>query len=390
MKDLCLHFQVHQPYRLKNYTFFDIGKDPFYENDELNRDILDRVSDRCYLPANRLFTQLIDESPGKIKLALSLSGVLLEQLENHRPDVLASFQNLVATGNVELLCETYYHSLCYRASGKEFARQIGKQMAIIKHLFNQTPTVFRHTELIYFNKLAAFVEDLGFQGQLAEGVDHFLAGRTPNRLYQAPNGKKIKTILRNNSLSDDVAFRIADPNWEDYPLTPKKFAKWIRSSEGDFAGIFLDYETIGEHLPRSAGIFDFWRDLPAALAAEKITMATPSEILESHKIAGIYDRPEPIDGDDNAKDFSAWKSNPMQEEAVSKILAMEDAVKVHDDPALLHQWSKMQTSDHFHYMATKDSAKGEIHEHFSPYPSPHDAYLNFMNVLSDLQIRVGL
>ena len=236
MPELCLYFQVHQPNRLKNYTFFDIGKDPFYEDDDLNREILSTVSDRCYLPANNLFTDLIEANPGKVKLTLSLSGVVLEQLEHHRPDVLASFQDLVATGAVELLCETYYHSLCYRASGDEFTRQVEKQMETIKRLFDKTPTVFRHTELIYFNELAAFVEGLGFKAQLAEGIEHILDGRSPNHLYQAPNVKSMKTILRNNTLSDDVAFRFADPNWEGYPLTPQAYAKWVRPAEVTLPG----------------------------------------------------------------------------------------------------------------------------------------------------------
>ena len=390
MPELCLYFQAHQPNRLKNYSFFDIGKDPFYENDDLNRDILSGVSDRCYIPANNLFTDLIEQNPGKVKLAMSLSGVFLEQLEHHRPDVLASFQDLVATGGVELLCETYYHSLCYRASGQEFARQVEKQMETIKRLFNQTPTIFRHTELIYFNELAAFIEGLGFQAQLAEGVERVLQGRSPNHLYQAPNVKSMKTILRNDALSDDVAFRFADPNWVGYPLTPKGYATWVKASGGDFAGIFLDYETIGEHIHRSSGIFEFWRELPAALASEKITMTTPSEALAKYKVRGIYDCHEPTSWADTAKDLSAWKSNPMQEEAKAKILSLEKAVKSHDNPDLLHQWSKMQTSDHFYYMCTKGGTDGEVHEHFSPYPSPYDAYLNFMNALSDLQVRVGL
>ena len=390
MPELCLYFQVHQPNRLKNYTFFDIGKDPFYEDDDLNREILSTVSDRCYLPANNLFTDLIEANPGKVKLTLSLSGVVLEQLEHHRPDVLASFQDLVATGAVELLCETYYHSLCYRASGDEFTRQVEKQMETIKRLFDKTPTVFRHTELIYFNELAAFVEGLGFKAQLAEGIEHVLDGRSPNHLYQAPNVEAMKTILRNNTLSDDVAFRFADPNWEGYPLTPQAYAKWVKASGGDLAGIFLDYETIGEHIERSTEIFKFWQELPAALEAEKITMTTPSEALAKYESAGEYDCHEITSWADTAKDISAWRSNPMQEEAKAKILSLEKAVKAHDNPELLHQWSKMQTSDHFYYMCTKGGTDGEVHEHFSPYDSPYDAYLNFMNALSDLQVRIGL
>ncbi len=389
MPDLCLYFQAHQPNRLKPYTFFDIGKDPFYEDDELNRDILSGVSERCYLPANDLFTDLIEQNPGKVKLTLSLSGVFLEQLEHHRPDVLASFQDLVATGSVELLCETYYHSLSYRASGEEFVRQVEKQKAMLKRLFDFEPTIFRHTELIYFNELAAFVEEMGFKAQLAEGVERVLKGRSPNHLYRAPNVTEIKTVLRNNTLSDDVAFRFADPNWNGYPLTPEKYAKWVSESGGEVAGIFLDYETIGEHIHRDQGVFDFWKGLPAALDEADIAMTTPSEVVEKFKVKDEYDCHEITSWADTSKDLSAWKSNPMQEEAKAKILSLEKAVKSHDNPELLHQWSKMQTSDHFYYMCTKGGADGEVHAHFSPYDSPYDAYLCFMNALSDLQVRVG-
>ncbi len=389
MPELALYFQAHQPNRLKPYTFFDIGRDPFYEDDELNRDILHRVSDSCYIPANRLFMELADTLGDDFKLTYSLSGVFLEQLEHHRPDVLASFQDLVATGSVELLCETYYHALSFRASGEEFARQVVKQQETLDRLFGVKPKVFRHTELIYFNEIAAFVEELGFEGMLGEGVPHLLNGRSPNVLYQAPNVKSMKTMLRNNPLSDDVAFRFADPSWEDYPLTPERYAKWIAHAGGDVVGVFLDYETIGEHIGCDKGVFDFWRGLPAALKKEGVAMTTPSEAIGEFKVAGEYDAHEVTSWADSTKDLSAWKSNAMQAEAKAKILSLEKAVKSHQNPELLHQWSKMQTSDHYYYMFTKGGPDGAVHDHFSPYPSPYDAYLYFMNALSDLQVRVG-
>lgn len=387
MSDFCLYFQAHQPNRLKEFTFFDIGKDPFYENDGLNKDILSKVSENCYLPANQLFKNLIEESKGAVKLSYSLSGVFLEQLEIHRPDVLESFQELHDTGSVELLCETYYHSLCFRASGDEFKRQVAKQQETLQRLFGISPTTFRHTELIYFNELAAVVEDLGFKAQLAEGVDRVLQGRSPNHLYRSPNVKEMPVILRNNDLSDDLAFRFADPNWASYPLTPEKYANWIKEAPGDFTGCFLDYETIGEHIHESAGIFDFWKALPAALQEKGINMITPSEAAAKYKTAGEYDCHDVTSWADTSKNISAWKSNPMQLEASKKILTMEKAIKSQNDPALLHQWSKMQTSDHFYYMFTGHGSDREVHEHFSPFQAPYDAYLTFMNALSDLQIR---
>ena len=388
MPELALYFQAHQPNRLKPYTFFDIGRDPFYEDDELNRDVLHRVSDNCYIPANRLFTELAETHGEDFKLTYSLSGVFLEQLKHHRPDVLASFQDLVATGRVELLCETYYHSLCFRASGEEFARQVTKQKKTIEELFNITPTVFRHTELIYFNEIAAFVEDLGFEGMLAEGVPWILDGRSTNKLYQAPNVKTMKTMMRNNGLSDDVAFRFADPSWEGYPLTSDRYAEWVAKSDGDVVGVFIDYETIGEHIGRDKGIFEFWRGLPAALKKEGVAMTSPGEAVKKFEVAGEYDAHEVTSWADSTKDISAWKSNAMQAEAKAKILSLEKAVKSHENPELLHQWSKMQTSDHYYYMFNKGGADGRVHDLFSPYPSPYDAYLYFMNALSDLQVRV--
>lgn len=389
MPDVCLYFQVHQPNRLKPYTFFDIGNDPFYEDDELNREVLSEVCDRCYLPANHLFTDLIEAGDGKVKINLSLTGVFLEQLQHHRPDVLASFQDLVATGGVELLAETYYHSLSFRSSREEFVRQVKKHGDLIEELFGQSPTVFRHTELIYFNELAAQVEQMGYTAQLAEGVGRVLQGRSPNHLYQAPNVATMKTILRNNELSDDVSFRFADSQWNEYPLSPEKHARWVQQSGGDVCGIFLDYETIGEHIHRDQGIFQFWGGLPAALAAEGCHLLSVSEVAAKHEVAGIYDCHLPTSWADKSKDLGAWKSNPMQLEARAKIHSLEKAVKAHRDPDLLHQWAKMQTSDHFYYMFTGEGEDREVHNHFSPYETPYDGYLYFMNALSDLQVRLG-
>lgn len=389
MSDICLYFQAHQPNRLKHYTFFDIGNAPFYEDDELNRDVLSKVSDKCYLPANNLFTDLIEQSDGKVKLALSLSGVLIEQLEHHRPDVLASFQDLVATGCVEILSETYYHSLCFNIAKEEFKRQVDLHREKIESVFEVTPTAFRHTELVYFNELAAYVEEMGYQAVLAEGVEDVLNGRSPNHLYQAPNVEKIVTILRNNKLSDDAAFRFADRGWSEYPLTAAKHAEWIRNSEGDVCGIFLDYETIGEHISREDGIFDFWRNLPAELEKQGVGMITPTEAATKYQPVGTYDCHHATSWADTSKDLSAWKSNPMQHEAKAKIQSLEKAVKAKNDPELLHQWSKMQTSDHFYYMFTGTGDDAAVHAHFSPYDSPYDGYLYFMNALSDLQTRVS-
>jgi alpha-amylase len=388
MPNLCIYFQAHQPNRLRPYTFFDIGRDPFYEADDLNRDILNKVSDKCYIPATRLLIDLIKRHP-EFRVAFSLSGVFIEQAEHHRPDVVELFQELVATGNVELIAETYYHSLCFRHSGKEFARQVQLHVGKLKSVFGvERPRVFRHTELIYFNELAHFVEALCFEGMLAEGVPALLDGRTANGLYRVPNVRTLKTLTRNCRLSDDIAFRFGNPHWPEHPLTAKKYAEWIAREPGEVVNVFIDYETIGEHKWEETGIFDFWSQLPAAMAGEGVNFVTPSEVLDSCEVLGTYDVHAPTSWADTAKDLSAWKGNTMQSEATIKILTLEAKVKAINDPDLLHQWSKMQTSDHFYYMCTKGDADGEVHSYFTPYPSPYEGYMYFMNALSDLQIRV--
>ncbi len=385
--DVCLYFEAHQPNRLKPYSFFQIGTDPFYEDDALNGEIVSRVADRCYLPANAMFKELADRLGGRFKMGLSLSGVLVEQLEHHRPDALQSFVDLHATGCVELLAETYYHSLCFRSSGREFRRQVELHGEKLKEVFGAKPKVLRHTELVYFNELAAFVEKLGYKGMLAEGVDRVLAGRSPNHAYRSPNVKRMKVLTRNGRLSDDLGFRFADPGWSEHPLTPEKFAAWLAAEPGDVVNLFLDYETIGEHQPAGSGIFEFWRGLPEAVLAAGARFTTPREALKAHKAAGIYDCHEITTWADASKDLSPWKANPMQFEAKKKILDLRKVVKKCNDPELLHQWSKMQTSDHFYYMSTKGGAEGEVHASFRPYDSPYDAYVYFMNALSDLQVR---
>ena len=386
--DIALFFEAHQPNRLKPYSFFDIGNNPFYEDDALNEEIVGKVADKCYLPANAMFTRLAEEHGGDFKMALSLSGVLIEQLEHHRPDALQSFVDLHATGCVELLCETYYHSLCFRESGGEFTRQVERQQAKLKEVFGAEPAVFRHTELVYFNELAAFVEGLGFKGMLAEGVDRILRGRSPNHLYRSPNVENLRTFTRNCALSDDVAFRFADTGWAEHPLTPEKFARWCAAEDGELVNLFMDYETIGEHQWEDTGIFEFWSGFPAAALAAGCRFVTPSEAIEKHEVKGEYDCHEITTWADASKDLSPWKANPMQYEAKKKILSLERAVLAQNDPELVHQWSKMQTSDHFYYMSTKGGDDGAVHDYFRPYPSAYDAYLYFMNALSDLQIRI--
>jgi alpha-amylase len=388
MPDACLYFQVHQPNRLIPYDFFRIGEHAYYEDDGLNAGILNKVAEKCYLPANRMFKQLIREHHGRFRMAMSISGTVIEQLERHRPDVLDSFRELVATGGVELLAETYYHSLAFVHSKKEFERQVDLHLQKLEDVFSVRPRVFRNTELIYNNAIAAQAETLGFDGVIAEGVTRTLAGQSPNFLYRAPETARIRTLLRNVALSDDLAFRFSDRNWSEYPLTPEKFAEWVAASDGDVLNLFMDYEAIGEHQWQDTGVFDFWNALPAAVIEAGSQWVTPTEAVTLYRASREYDCQLLTSWADAERDLSAWMGNVMQQEAIAKIHRLEEQVLAAKDPELTHIWAKMQTSDHFYWMSTKSGTDGNVHEYFTPYPSPYDAYIYFMNALADLQIRL--
>jgi len=388
MPDICLYFQVHQPNRLSPYDFFRIGDNANYEDDALNAEILSKVADNCYLPANRMFQKLIEENGGRFRMALSISGTVIEQMERFRPDVLESFQKLVATGSVELLAETYYHSLSFVHSKREFERQVEMHLEKLEKVFRVRPRVFRNTELIYNNAIAAQAETMGFEGIIAEGVDRTLGGRTPNNLYQAPDTARITTLLRNYKLSDDLGFRFSDQNWPEYPLTPAKFAQWLAEAPGDVVTLFLDYESIGEHQKQETGIYDFWQQLPEAVDEAGLQWVTPMEAVSFYRAMDEYDAPFMTSWADTERDLSAWMGNVMQQEAIAKVHRLEKEILAVKDDELTHTWAKMQTSDHFYWMSTKGGTDGMIHTYFTPYPSPYDAYIYFMNVLADLQIRL--
>lgn len=388
LQPICFFFEAHQPNRLKPYSFFDIGNDPFYEDDPLNRTLLDEACEKCYLPANKMMTALIKEGKGQFRISLSVSGVLLEQLESMRPDVLKSFQELYATGGVEIVAETYYHSMNFHRSKKEFAAQVEKQMEKVKEVFGAMPKAFRHTACIYYNELAAYVEELGFESMLGEAVGHVLGGREANFLYRSPNCSSIKAHLRNGILVDDVAFRFGNKDWPQYPLTSETFATWCQSNGGEVINLFMDYESIGQHQDADTGIFEFFKAFPGAWADLGGRFVTVSQAAKEFEVAGVYDCHDPTSWAHEEKDLSAWKGNAMQEEARRKILVIEDLVKSKNNPELLHQWRKMQTAEHFYYMSTVKGDAGKMHDRLRPYETAYDAYLYFMNALSDLQIRL--
>jgi len=389
MPSVCFYFQVHQPMRLRHYTVFD--RDDRYFDDSKNAAICRKVANKCYLPANRLLLKLIHEHQGRFKVAYSLTGVLLEQLERYSPEVLSTFHALAETGCVEFLAETYYHSLSFLYSRKEFIEQVRRHVDLMECLFGRTPTVFRNTELIYDNDLALLIEAMGcFDAIITEGADHVLSWRSPNFVYLPKGCRHTKLLLKNYKLSDDIAFRFSNRDWAEWPLTAGKFGQWISAinGDGDVVNLFMDYETFGEHQWEDTGIFEFMRHLPdEILRHPDNNFMTPSEVVAAYEPVGSVDVPRTISWADIERDLSAWLGNPMQSSAIHELYRLEKKVKRTADERLLDDWRKLQISDHFYYMCTKYFADGDVHKYFNPYDSPYDSYINFMNVLDHLQSR---
>ncbi len=389
MASVCFYFQVHQPYRLRNYTVFDT--DSNYFDDAKNAQICRKVAHKCYLPANQLMLELINKYNGRFRISYSITGCLLEQLQLYAPEVLHSFQELAATGCVEFLGETYYHSLSSLYSHKEFIEQIRAHRRIIRKLFGQNPKVFRNTELIYNNNLAAAIEEIGgFDAILAEGADHILGYRSPNFVYSPPNCKHLKLLLKNFRLSDDIAFRFSNRDWNQWPLSAHKFAGWINYVNGcGFAvNLFMDYETFGEHQWEDTGIFNFLRHLPEEILKHPDNnFKTPSEVAATFDPVDVVDVPYTVSWADIERDLSAWLGNSMQHNAITELYRLEEEIKQTEDKDVIRDWRRLQTSDHFYYMCTKWFADGDVHKYFNPYDSPYDSYINFMNVLDNLNSR---
>ena len=395
MPSICFYFQVHQPYRIKKYSVFDVGRDHDYFEDENlnekgNRAVMEKIAKKCYLPTNQVLLDLIHRHP-EFKISYSFSGVALEQMEKYAPEVLESFQRLVKTGNVEILDETYYHSLSFFYSDEEFIEQVKLHRKKIKELFDYEPRIFRNTELAYNNELAALVEKLGYDGILAEGWEYYLDYRSPNFLYTPKGANKIKLLLKNYKLSDDIAFRFSNKGWEEYPLNVPKFCQWANSvnGNGQTINLFMDYETFGEHQWEDTGIFNFLKFLPKELLKHPDNnFKTPSELVDSYNPVGELDIHNVLTWADTERDLSAWVGNSMQKSALKKIYELEDDVASSNDSRLIDDWRKMQTSDHFYYMCTKWFSDGDVHKYFSPYESPYEAFISFMNVLNDFRFRL--
>jgi alpha-amylase len=395
MSNVCLYFQVHQPYRLKRYRFFDIGNDHEYFNDSAEQDtnnarVLRKVADKCYLPANEaLLANLRDHKD--FRASFSLSGVALEQFETYAPEVLDSFRRLVDTGRVEILGETYYHSLAFLRSPAEFREQVRMHADKVRDVFGVKPRVFRNTELIYRDDIADIVSDMGYDAMIAEGAEHVLGWRKPTYVYHARNNPDLKLLLKHYKLSDDVAFRFSNKDWEEWPLTAPKFARWVHAHNGDghLINLFMDYETFGEHQWEDTGIFHFLRAMPHEILQHPDGgFVTPSEAIDRHEAIGELEVPEYVSWADTERDLSAWQSNAIQHDALRALYDMESDVKQTKDPRVLQDWRRLSTSDHFYYMCTKWWSDGDVHKYFSPYDSPYEAYIGYMHALNDLRLRV--
>ena len=390
-KSICLYFQVHQPARLRLYRFFDIGKDSHYYDDFANRTILRRVAQKCYLPMNALLQELIEANKGSFKVAFSISGTVLEQFDRYAPEVIESFRKLAQTGCVEFLSETYYHSLASFASEAEFKHQVLKHKETIEHYFGVTPKTFRNTELVYSDAIGEMVYGMGFKTMLTEGAKHVLGWKSPNFVYNCAQAKNLKLLLKNSSLSDDIAFRFSDRGWSDWPLTGEKYLAWLKAAaqNEEIINLFMDYETFGEHQKASTGIFDFVKALPkAVLNRGDLKFATVSETAAEHQPVAVIHCPHVMSWADEERDITAWLGNDLQNEAFAKIYELKDKVRSLKSEDFNYVWNFMQTSDHFYYMATKWLSDGDVHSYFNPYGSSYEAFINYMNVLADFEIEV--
>jgi alpha-amylase len=376
---------------LRRYTVFDIGTEQKYFDEAKNKQVMDKVAKKCYLPTNRLMLELIRKTDGKFRCSYSITGTALEQFQSYQPRVLDTFQELADTGNVEFLSETYHHSLSFLYSKEEFKQQIAEHKKAMRTHFKQTPRVFRNTELIFNNELAMLAEKMGYRGILAEGADHILGWRSPNFLYRTVGTKGIKVMLKNYRLSDDIAFRFSNRGWKEWPLTVDKYSRWVNkvNGNGNVVNLFMDYETFGEHQWEDTGIFEFMKRLPHELLKHPDNdFVTPSEAIQRFPVISDLDIHHVVSWADMERDLSAWLGNRMQQSAIQRLYHMEAEVKSSNDPQLLEDWRKLQTSDHFYYMCTKWFSDGDVHKYFNPYDSPYESFIAFMNILNDIQIRL--
>lgn len=390
MKTICFYFQIHQPFRLKRYRFFNIGKDHYYYDDFSNENIMQKIASESFVPANRMLFDLINQYKGRFKVAFSISGTALDQMEIHAPEVINGFRQLASTGNVEFLAETYAHSLSSLYDPIEFKNQVKQHSDKIEMLFDQKPTTFRNTELIYSDDIGQAVYEMGYDKMVTEGAKHVLGWKSPNFVYQSAVEPKLKLLLKNSKFSDDIMFRFSNYNWNEYPLTADKFINWIDAlpKEEEVVNLFMNYETFGSMQPSNTGIFEFMKALPQFAFDKGIRFSTPSDVMNEAKPISELSVPYPISWADEERDLSAWTGNTLQKEAIRTLYDIGERLRMVNDRRLKQDWQYLQTSDHFYYMSTKHFSDGATHSQYSPYASPYDAFSNYMNVLSDFIGRV--
>ncbi|MBP7834867.1 glycoside hydrolase family 57 protein [Candidatus Saccharibacteria bacterium] len=395
---ICLYLHVHQPFRIKHYTIFDAGDNHEYFDDNTdgaltnNKFIIDKVSEKSYIPTNKVLLDLLNKYP-EFKLSMSISGTVIEQFEKWAPDVLESFKQLFRTGRVEIVAETYHHSLAFFYSRTEFEAQVKMHREKVQSVFGVTPSVFRNTELSYNNDLAYWADKAGYKGIITEGWDPILGWRSPNFVYRPSYTDNIRLLMKNYKLSDDLAFRFGNKQWEEYPLHTDKFVDWMGASmdNAQIFNLFMDYETFGEHQWADTGIFEFLKALPQTWfnSREDRTFMTLSEAIDTFEPVDYVDVPQTITWADTERDLTAWLGNPMQHDAILSLYGLEDSIIATGDYALIEDWRKLQTSDHFYYMCTKWFSDGDVHAYFSPYKTPYEAFTNFMNSWHDLKYRLA-
>lgn len=390
MKAICFYFQIHQPFRLKRYRFFDIGNDHYYYDDFANDDIITRIAEKAYIPACKSILKMIEDTKGKFHCAISITGVALEQCEQYVPELVDLLKKLADTGKVEFLGETYAHSLASLTDPIEFEEQCKVHDEKLYQLFGVKPKVLRNTELIFCDEMAPQILSMGYKGVITEGAKHILGWKSPNYIYTAATAPKLKMLLKNDKLSDDISFRFSKYDWSEYPLTADKYIDWIAQTpaEEQIVNLFLNLETFGELQPRESGIFQFLEALPRFAEEKGIYFITPSEAIAKIKPAAELSVMHPISWADEARDTSAWLGNALQKEAFNKLYSVAERVRLCDDRRLKQDWYYLQASDHFFYMSTKKMNDGEMHSLFSPYETSYQAFTNYMNVLSDFIVRV--
>ncbi|OIP86275.1 alpha-amylase [Candidatus Saccharibacteria bacterium CG_4_9_14_0_2_um_filter_41_9] len=395
-RGIVLYLHVHQPFRVRQYSVFDTAtkhdyfNEPDYNTERNNEQVFKKVAEKSYRPMNAVLEKLL-AIHHEFKVSMSITGTFMEQAEMWAPDVIASFQRLVATGRVEIVAETYYHSLAFFYSRTEFVRQVEAHKAKVRQLFGVETSVFRNTELAYNDSLAKWADDYGFKGILAEGWDPILEWRSPNYVYRPTGTKNISLLLKNYRLSDDIAFRFSNQNWSAWPLSADTYNDWANASIDNqpLINLFMDYETFGEHQWKDTGIFDFFEAFIGKWLQNPInTFYTVSEAIAEFEPVGEISMPNTVTWADTERDLTAWMGNTMQQEALKYIYSMENDVIMTGDVDLISDWRKLQTSDHVYYMCTKWFSDGDVHAYFSPYKSPYDAFLYYINAVRDLRWRL--